>query len=82
MAPMFKKYPLKTNEEILPLLALFEDAARQGGVADTATSTFNFLLIGLGGSVVLLILFDLLWLKRFRAVRKPLILGLDARGQK
>jgi hypothetical protein len=82
MAPVFKKYPLKTDEEILPLLAFFEDAARQGGVADTSTSTFNFLLIGLGGAVVLLILFDLLWLKRFRAVRKPLILGLDARGQK
>ena len=82
MAPVFKKYPLKTNEEILPLLAFFEDAARKGGVADTSTSTFNFLLIGLGGAVVLLILFDLLWLKRFRAVRKPLILGLDARGQK
>jgi mono/diheme cytochrome c family protein len=82
MAPVFKKYPLKRDEEILPLLAFFEYAARQGGVADTSTSTFNFLLIGLGGAVVLLILFDLLWLKRFRAVRKPMILGLDNRGQK
>ncbi|OIP34605.1 MAG: hypothetical protein AUK27_07040 [Deltaproteobacteria bacterium CG2_30_66_27] len=82
MSPAFKKFPLKRDEEILPLLAFFEHAARQGGVADTSTSTFNFLLIGLGGAVVLLILFDLLWLKRFRAVRKPMILGLDARGEK
>lgn len=76
MAPVFKNHPLDP-EEILPLVAFFQDAAQKGGVADTSTWMFNFLLLGLGGTVLALILFDLLWNKRFRAVRRPLILGLD-----
>lgn len=82
MNPVFRNTPLDASTEILPLIAFFQDAAQKGGVADTSTSMFNFLLLGLGGTVVLLILFDLFWLKRFRAVRKPMLLGLDVRGHK
>jgi hypothetical protein len=35
----------------------------------------NFLLFGIGGAVVLLVLFDLIWNKRFRAVREPMVKG-------
>jgi hypothetical protein len=76
MAPIFKNHPLE-SEEILPLVAFFQGAAQNGGVADTSTWMFNFLLLGLGGTVLALILFDLIWIRRFRAVRRPLILGFD-----
>jgi mono/diheme cytochrome c family protein len=82
MAPVFKNHPLE-SEEILPLVAFFQDAAQKGGVADTSTWMFNFLLLALGATVVALILFDLIWIRRFRAVRRPLILGFDTtKGQK
>ena len=76
MAPVFKNHPLDP-EETLSLAAFFQDAAQKGGVADTSTWMFNFLLLGLGSTVLALILFDLIWIKRFRAVRRPLILGFD-----
>lgn len=76
MGPVFRKYQLKP-EEILPLVALFEDSAKKGGQAGTVAS-LNFFLIGLGGAVVGLIVFDAAWKRRFRAVRRPLI-GSDER---
>jgi cytochrome c2 len=76
MSPVFKNHPLD-SEEIFPLLAFFQDAAQKGGVADTSTWMFNLLLLALGSTVLALILFDLIWIKRFRAVRRPLILGFD-----
>jgi mono/diheme cytochrome c family protein len=71
MAAVFKNQAL-TDEEILPLIAVFEQAARNGG-EDNSTSLVTFLLFGLGGAVAGLIVFDTAWKRRFRAVRAPLV---------
>ncbi len=71
MAPIFKKQALKP-EEILPLVAYFEAAAKQGGQDDSA-ALVNFFLLGLGGMVIGLVSLDAVWKRRFRAVRRPLV---------
>lgn len=71
MAPIFKKQALKPDE-ILPLVAYFEAAAKQGGT-DDAASLVNFFLLGLGGMVIGLVSLDAVWKRRFRAVRRPLV---------
>jgi hypothetical protein len=73
MAPVFKAQAMQ-SEEILSLVALFEDSARKGGQADT-TSLLNFFLLGLGGMVLGLVSLDRVWKKRFRGVRWNLVHG-------
>lgn len=73
MQPVFTSAPL-TNEEILPLVAYLEDAARRGG-ADDGTSRLGFLLFGVGGAALALVAADGVWRSRFRGVRKPLVKG-------
>jgi cytochrome c2 len=81
MNPVFKNHPMDP-EEIVPLVAYFQNTAQKGGVADTSTWMFNFLLLGLGGTIVMLILFDLIWNKRFRSVRRLLVMGFDTKRKK
>ncbi len=59
------------SEEILPLVAYFEQAADQPE-EDSSISNLNFFLFGLVGAAVMLAVFDGLWKYRFRAVRRPL----------
>lgn len=73
MRPVFKDHPLQP-EEILALVAYFEQAAQQPG-ADDSVAPLNFFLIGLGGAAFGLMAFDGLWKWRFRAVRRPLVAG-------
>ena len=53
MQAVFRNTPLQA-EEILPLVAYLEEAARQGG-EDTGVGMVTFLLLGLGGAVILLV---------------------------
>jgi len=71
MQPLFRDHPLQP-EEITPLVALFEDAARQGGEEQSA-AVLNFFLLGLGGTVILLFAFDAIWKGRFRSARAALV---------
>lgn len=71
MQAVFRDTPLEA-EEILPLVAYLEDAARQGG-EDTGVGRVTFLLLGLGGAAALLVGMDGAWRNRFRAVRGPLV---------
>ncbi len=71
MQPVWRGHPLEA-EEILPLVAYFEDVSRRGG-EDTSPGRMNFFLIGLAGAVAALVGFDLAWRKRFRAVRRPMV---------
>jgi|SRR5215467_3432162 len=71
MAPVFKEHAIQ-SDEILSLIALFEDSAKKGGQDDT-TSLLNFFLLGLGGMVVGLISLDALWKQRLRGVRRSLV---------
>jgi hypothetical protein len=83
MTPVFKDHALQP-EEILSLVALFEDSARKGGEADT-TPVLNFFLLGLGGMVLGLVSLDLVWKKRFRGVRWSLVhkeSGPDGNGHR
>jgi hypothetical protein len=71
MASVFRKRALKP-EEILPLVAFFEDSAQRGGQDDSA-ARLNFFLLGLAGSALGLVLMDAAWKRRFRSVRRNLV---------
>lgn len=71
MQPLFLTHPLDA-EEVLPLIAFFEDTARQGG-DDQSVAVLNFFFLGLGGTVIVLFAFDAIWKRRFRGVRAPLV---------
>ena len=65
-----------TPGEIDALLAYFESASKQDAAHPAPRPLPPFLttlLIGLGGSLVGLVLLDEFWRKRFRAVRRPLV---------
>lgn len=71
MQSVLKKHALQ-DHEILALVAYFENAL-QRNPADTSTARLNFLLFGLGGAILALGLFDVIWSKRFRSVRRALV---------
>lgn len=79
MGPLFLDHPLEP-EEILPLLAYFESTAKAGG-EDESVALLNFFFLGLGGTVLALVIFDALWKKRFRSVRAALVERRAARGE-
>lgn len=72
MNPAFKNAALKEDEEILPLLALFENTARAGG-EDDRTGMAGFFATSFVVAILCLGLFAVIWKARFRAVRDPLV---------
>lgn len=79
MAPIFKNHPMK-SEEVLALVAYLENESQKGG-EDMSTGGLIFLLIGLGGSGLALVAFDLHWRRRFRSVRQEMFLNSTGRGK-
>jgi len=71
MQSVYKDHPLD-SEEILPLVAFFADKAVAPPESGQA-ATLIFILLGLAGTAAALVLFDVAWKKRFRAVRRPLV---------
>ena len=71
MQSMFKKRPFDPDE-VLSLVAFFQNTL-QRSPTEASTAKLNFVLIGLGGTLLALGGFDAIWRKRFRAVRKPLV---------
>ncbi len=71
MQSVFNKKPIEP-EEILGLVAYFQNTL-QRSPEDASTARLNFVLLGLGGTLLVLGLFDVIWNKRFRAVRRPLV---------
>jgi mono/diheme cytochrome c family protein len=71
MQAVFRKHPLQ-SEEILPLLAVFEDASRRSQPADSSTQ-LNFFLAGFAGVSLSLALMGWIWRGRFRSVRRTLV---------
>ncbi len=61
-----------TDAEILPLVAFFEQQARQGG-QDNRAGLLNFVLLGFGFAAVGLVGLDSAWRNRFRSVRRALV---------
>jgi cytochrome c2 len=79
MQATFKNHPLDA-EEILPLVAFFADKAVAPPESGQA-ATLIFSLLGLAGAALLLVLFDVVWRNRFRAVRHPTVHGHTAEGK-
>ncbi len=73
MQPIFNTTPLD-GEEILALVAYFESSATQLAVI-TSTQDFHYLVAGLLGTIFLLVLFDIIWGRRLRSVRRALVKG-------
>lgn len=73
MRPVFMTRAL-TNDEIVALVAYFENAAKQPTNPDDPTQ-LGFLFLGIGGAAVGFVTADALWRKRFRAVRRPMTRG-------
>jgi mono/diheme cytochrome c family protein len=71
MQSVFKNQPLDP-EEVLALTAFFQSTL-QRNPEDASTARLNFILLGLGGTLLVLGIFDVVWNKRFRAVRRPLV---------
>jgi mono/diheme cytochrome c family protein len=71
MKSVFSKQSLDP-EEVLSLTAYFQNTL-QRNPEDASTARLNFVLIGLGGTLLILGLFDVIWHRRFRAVRRPLV---------
>jgi len=79
MQAVFADHPLE-SEEILPLVAFLAakaEAAPESGQA----ATLIFVLLGLTGTVVTLLLFDLVWRKRLRGVRASYVHGQFSEGK-
>jgi cytochrome c2 len=72
MQSVLRDTPLKPDE-IHALTALFEETAKTGTPAQPAVAQLSFLLLGIGGAVLLLVAFDFIWKGRLRAVRRPLV---------
>jgi len=77
MQPIYKKHPL-TDDEILNLIAFLEHS--KDGREEVTSARFNFFVLGLAGAGGAFVLFDFLWRRRFRAVRRALVHGNDAKG--
>ena len=78
MQTMFANAPLAADE-ILPLLALFENAAQTRAVAGPV-APLTFFLVGLAGASFGLVVFDLAWQRRFRGVRRRLVDRVALKG--
>ena len=68
MQAIFVDHPLD-SEEILPLVAYLSELAVAPPESGQA-ATLIFTLLGLAGTAAALVLFDAVWRKRFRAVRR------------
>jgi len=71
MQSVFKKQALNP-EEVLSLTAFFQYTL-QRNPEDPSTARLNFILLGLGGTLLVLGVFDVVWNKRFRSVRRILV---------
>ncbi len=71
MAPVFRNTQIQPDE-ILPLVAYFEDAAKKGG-QDDSSALLNFLLLSAGVMVIGLVSLDAIWKKRIHGVRRQLV---------
>jgi len=79
MQSVYKNHPLD-EDEILPLVAYLADMAVAPPESGQA-ATLIFILLGMTGTAASLVLFDVVWRKRFRAVRKELVPDTPLEGK-
>lgn len=78
MQPIYKAHPL-ASEEILEMVAYLESIKDER--AEASVARFNFFLLGLAGTAGGFVMFDYIWKRRFRGVRRPLIHGEEKRDE-
>jgi len=79
MQSIFSRHPLEA-EEILPLVAFLADKAEAPAQSGQAASLI-FVLLGITGTVLSLVLFDKIWRKRLQGVRRPLVPSYFSEGK-
>ncbi len=75
MSKIFQEHPLE-DDEVFALRAFFYDVNRPP--TESAAGGISFIFIGILGALIMLILLNVAWSRRLRAVREPLLKG---RGQ-
>jgi len=75
MRPIYMSNAM-TNDEIVSLVALLETTAK-APVAPGKSHEVDFFLLGMGGAVIGLVGADVVWRKRFRGVRRPMVRGVE-----
>jgi len=71
MAPVYRRTPLDPDE-VLALVAHLQQVAERGEAA-APPPILGFTLAGVGGAALILVVFDFLWRRRFRDVRRSLV---------
>jgi len=71
MQANFSNKPLD-SDEVLALVAFFQKTL-QRTPEDVSTLRLTFVLLGMGGALLMLGFFDVIWMRRFRGVRRQLV---------
>ncbi len=74
MKPIFSKHPLKPDE-ISALTAFFEQTSKETSAEPAGTYRLRFILLGLVGATIGLVVLGLVWKRRIRGVRRALVEG-------
>jgi mono/diheme cytochrome c family protein len=74
MKPIFNKHPLKPAE-VSVLTAFFEQTSKESGAEKAGVYRLRFILLGLVGATIGLVVLGLIWRRRIRGVRRALIEG-------
>ena len=74
MKPIFNKHPLKPDE-ISALTAFFEQTSKEAGAENAGAYRLLFVLLGLVGAALGLVLLGLIWKRRIRGIRRALVEG-------
>jgi len=72
MAPIYKKHPID-DSEVLPLVAFFKEKDKMVSMVGTGMHDFNFMIVGLVGLILMLLLFDIFWGNRLKSIRKKIV---------
>ena len=74
MEPIFTKHPLKPDE-ISALAAFFEQTSKEPDAENAGAYRMRFVLLGLAGAAIGLVVLGLVWKRRIRGVRRALLEG-------
>ena len=74
MKPIFNQHPLKPAE-IDALTAFFEQTSKESGTEAADAYRLRFILLGLVGAALGLVVLGLIWKRRIRGIRRALVEG-------
>jgi mono/diheme cytochrome c family protein len=74
MKPIFNQHPLKPTETDA-LTAFFEQTSKESGAEAAGAYRLRFILVGLVGAAIGLVVLGVIWKRRIRGVRRALVEG-------